>query len=118
VEQKLKTMPTDPARVRRNDPGNPEKCPVWEFHKVYSDQATRDWAWKGCTTAGIGCLDCKKPVIDSVLKELAPIRERAQEIEANPEIVRAAVANGCEAARAVARDTMTEVRQAVGLTQR
>jgi tryptophanyl-tRNA synthetase len=118
VEQKLKTMPTDPARVRRNDPGNPEKCPVWEFHKVYSDLTTRDWAWKGCTTAGIGCLECKRPVIDSVLKELAPIRERAQEIEANPEIVRAAVANGCEAARAVARDTMDEVRQAVGLVQR
>jgi len=118
VEQKLRTMPTDPARVRRSDPGNPEKCPVWEFHKVYSDQSTRDWAWKGCTTAGIGCLDCKKPVIDSVLKELAPIRERALEIEANPEIVRAAVAQGCEAARAVARDTMDEVRQAVGLTQR
>ncbi|HEY1773486.1 MAG TPA: tryptophan--tRNA ligase [Gammaproteobacteria bacterium] len=118
IEQKLKTMPTDPARVRRSDPGNPEKCPVWEFHKVYSDQATRDWAWKGCTTAGIGCLDCKKPVIDSLLKELAPIRERAQEIEANPEIVRAAVANGCDAARAVARDTMDEVRQAVGLPQR
>ncbi|HEX7964997.1 MAG TPA: tryptophan--tRNA ligase [Gammaproteobacteria bacterium] len=118
VEQKLKTMPTDPARVRRSDPGNPEKCPVWEFHKVYSDQSTRDWAWKGCTTAGIGCLDCKKPVIEAVLKELAPIRERAQEIEANPEAVRAAVAQGCEAARAVARDTMDEVRQAVGLAQR
>ena len=118
VEQKLRTMPTDPARVRRNDPGNPEKCPVWEFHKVYSDQATRDWAWKGCTTAGIGCLDCKKPVIDSVLKELTPIRERALEIEANPEIVRSAVAQGCEAAQAVARDTMDEVRQAVGLAQR
>ncbi len=118
VEAKLKTMPTDPARVRRSDPGNPEKCPVWEFHKVYSDQATRDWAWKGCTTAGIGCLDCKKPVIESVLKELKPIRERAQEIEANPEIVRAALAQGIEAARAVARDTMDEVRQAVGLAQR
>ncbi|MGE5623994.1 MAG: tryptophan--tRNA ligase [Bacillota bacterium] len=118
VEQKLKTMPTDPARVRRSDKGNPEKCPVWEFHKVYSDQATRDWVWKGCTTAGIGCLDCKKPVIESVLKELGPIRERAREIEANPEIVRAAVAQGCEAARAVARDTMDEVRQAVGLAQR
>ena len=118
VEQKLKTMPTDPARVRRSDKGNPEKCPVWEFHKVYSDQATRDWVWKGCTTAGIGCLDCKKPVIDAVLRELAPIRERAQEVEANPEIVRAAVAQGCEAARAVARDTMDEVRQAVGLAQR
>ena len=118
VEDKLRTMPTDPARVRRSDPGNPEKCPVWEFHKVYSDQATRDWAWKGCTTAGIGCLDCKKPVIDAVLKELKPIRERAEEIEANPEIVRAAVAQGCEAARAVARDTMEEVRQAAGLTYR
>jgi tryptophanyl-tRNA synthetase len=118
VEDKLRTMPTDPARVRRTDPGNPEKCPVWEFHKVYSDQATRDWAWKGCTTAGIGCLDCKQPVIEAVLKELKPIRERAEEIEANPEIVRAAVAQGCEAARAVARDTMEEVRQAVGLTYR
>jgi len=118
VEGKLRTMPTDPARVRRNDPGNPEKCPVWEFHKVYSDQATRDWVWKGCTTAGIGCLECKQPVIAAVLKELEPIRERAKEIEANPEIVRAAVAQGCEAARAVARDTMDEVRQAVGLAQR
>ena len=118
VEDKLRTMPTDPARVRRTDPGNPEKCPVWEFHKVYSDQATRDWAWNGCTTAGIGCLDCKKPVIDAVLKELRPIRERAEEIEANPEIVRAAVAQGCEAARTVARDTMEEVRQAAGLTYR
>ena len=118
VEKKLRTMPTDPARVRRSDPGNPEKCPVWEFHKVYSDQSTRDWVWKGCTTAGIGCLECKKPVIDAVLKELEPIRERAKEIEANPEIVRSAVAQGCEAARAVARDTMDEVRQAVGLAQR
>jgi tryptophanyl-tRNA synthetase len=118
IEDKLRTMPTDPARVRRNDPGNPEKCPVWEFHKTYSDQDTRDWVWKGCTTAGIGCLECKRPVIDAVLKELKPIRERAEEIEANPEIVRAAVAQGCEAARAVARDTMEEVRQAVGLNYR
>jgi tryptophanyl-tRNA synthetase len=115
VETKLRTMPTDPARVRRSDPGNPEKCPVWEFHKVYSDQATRDWAWKGCTTAGIGCLECKQPVIEAVLKELKPIRERALEIEANPESVRSAVAQGCETARAVAKDTMDEVRQAVGL---
>jgi tryptophanyl-tRNA synthetase len=118
IEDKLRTMPTDPARVRRNDPGNPEKCPVWDFHKTYSDQSTRDWVWKGCTTAGIGCLDCKKPVIEAVLKELEPIRERAAEIEANPEIIRSAVAQGCEAARAVARDTMEEVRQAVGLTYR
>ncbi|MGH8370361.1 MAG: tryptophan--tRNA ligase, partial [Gammaproteobacteria bacterium] len=118
VERKLRTMPTDPARVRRNDPGNPEKCPVWEFHKIYSDQATRDWVWKGCTTAGIGCLDCKQPVIDAVLRELKPIRERALEIEANPEMVRSIINEGCEAARDAARDTMEDVRQAMGLNYR
>ncbi|HET7923040.1 MAG TPA: tryptophan--tRNA ligase [Gammaproteobacteria bacterium] len=118
VEHKLRTMPTDPARVRRNDPGNPEKCPVWEFHKVYSDQATRDWVWKGCTTAGIGCLECKQPVIDSVLNELKPIRERALEIEANPEMLRSVIAEGCEAARDTARTNMEEVRQAMGLGYR
>ena len=118
VEEKLRTMPTDPARARRTDPGNPEKCPVWEFHKVYSDQATRDWAWKGCTTAGIGCLECKQPVIESVLKELEPIRERALEIEANPGMVRSIITQGCDAARDVARDTMEEVRQAMGLSYR
>jgi tryptophanyl-tRNA synthetase len=118
VEDKLRTMPTDPARVRRSDPGNPEKCPVWDLHKIYSEQATRDWAWQGCTTAGIGCLECKRPVIDAVLKELKPIRERAVELEADPEGLRAAVAQGCEAARSVARDTMDEVRQATGLNYR
>jgi tryptophanyl-tRNA synthetase len=118
IEQKLRTMPTDPARVRRTDPGNPEKCPVWEFHKIYSDQGVRDWAWKGCTTAGIGCLDCKQPVIDAVLKELKPIRERALEIEANPEMVRSIINEGCEAARDAARDTMEDVRQAMGLNYR
>lgn len=118
IEKKLRTMPTDPARVRRTDPGNPEKCPVWEFHKIYSDQSTRDWAWKGCTTAGIGCLDCKQPVIDGVLKELKPIRERGLEIEGNPEMVRSIINEGCEAARDTARDTMEEVRQAMGLNYR
>ncbi|MGH8398783.1 MAG: tryptophan--tRNA ligase [Gammaproteobacteria bacterium] len=118
IEAKLRTMPTDPARVRRSDPGNPEKCPVWEFHKVYSDQATRDWVWKGCTTAGIGCLECKQPVIEAVLQELKPIRERAAEIEANPERVRSVINQGCEAARDVARDTMDDVRQAMGLKYR
>ncbi|MHB8424765.1 MAG: tryptophan--tRNA ligase [Gammaproteobacteria bacterium] len=118
VEEKLRTMPTDPARVRRSDPGNPEKCPVWDFHKIYSDQSTRDWAWKGCTRAGIGCLECKQPVIEAVLKELKPIRERALEIEVNPEMVRSVITQGCEAARAVARDTMDGVRQAMGLNYR
>jgi tryptophanyl-tRNA synthetase len=118
VEEKLRTMPTDPARARRTDPGNPEKCPVWEFHKVYSDETTRDWVWKGCTTAGIGCLECKQPVIESVLKELKPIRDRALEIEANPGMVRSIINQGCDAARDVARDTMEEVRQAMGLSYR
>lgn len=118
IEQKIRTMPTDPARVRRTDPGNPEKCPVWEFHKIYSDQATRDWVWKGCTSAGIGCLECKQPVIESVLKELKPIRDRAAEIEANPEMLRSVVSQGSDAARDVARDTMDEVRQAMGLKYR
>lgn len=118
VEQKLRTMPTDPARVRRSDPGNPEKCPVWEFHKIYSNDQTRDWVWKGCTSAGIGCLECKQPVIEAVLAELKPIRERAQEIGANPEMLRSVINSGCEAARDAARDTMEAVRQAMGLNYR
>ncbi|MCC5857965.1 MAG: tryptophan--tRNA ligase [Ectothiorhodospiraceae bacterium] len=115
VERKIRTMPTDPARVRRNDPGTPEKCPVWEFHKVYSDQETRDWVHEGCTTAGIGCLDCKKPVIAAVLDELAPIRQRAREYEEDPEAVRTIVAEGTEAARSAARETLEDVRRAMGL---
>ncbi len=118
VERKIRTMPTDPARVRRNDPGNPEKCPVWEFHKIYSDQETRDWVWEGCTTAGIGCLDCKRPVIEAVQAELRPIRERAREYERDPEAVRSIVADGVEAARSAARDTMEEVRRVMGLEYR
>ncbi len=115
VEQKIRTMPTDPARVRRIDPGTPEKCPVWDFHKVYSGQETRDWVQKGCTTAGIGCLDCKKPVIESVLAELEPIRRRAREYEEDPEAVRAIVAEGAEKARSTARDTLEEVRRVMGI---
>ncbi|MGH8278318.1 MAG: tryptophan--tRNA ligase, partial [Gammaproteobacteria bacterium] len=94
IADKIRKMPTDPARVHRSDPGNPEHCPVWEFHKIYSDQATRDWVWKGCTTASIGCLECKQRVIDAVQKELAPIRERAAEIEANPERLRNVIVQG------------------------
>ena len=115
VEKKLRTMPTDPARVRRSDPGDPEKCPVWAFHQIYSSEATRDWVQEGCRSAAIGCLDCKQPVIDAVLAEQAPIRERAQEYLDNPNVVSNIVNEGCEAAREVARDTMEEVREAVGL---
>ncbi|MEX0950807.1 MAG: tryptophan--tRNA ligase [Gammaproteobacteria bacterium] len=118
VEQKLRTMPTDPARVRRSDPGEPEKCPVWSLHQVYSDHDTQDWVQSGCRSAGIGCLDCKKPLVDAVLTELKPIQERAREYEQDTEAVRGIVAEGCEAAREVARETMEEVRQSMGLVYR
>ncbi len=115
VEQKIRRMPTDPQRVRRTDPGNPEKCPVWQFHQVYSDAATREWVVQGCTTAGIGCLDCKQPVIDAILKEQQPWRERAEQYLANPKQVHWIVEMGTERARTVARQTMKDVREAMGL---
>jgi len=116
VTKKIRTMPTDPARVRRTDPGNPANCPVWQFHLVYSDDTTRQWVTAGCTSAGIGCLECKQPVIDAVLTELAPIRERAAYYEENPDQVRNILADGCEKAQELARDTMRDVREAMGLT--
>lgn len=118
VEQKLRTMPTDPARIRRTDPGNPLKCPVWQLHQVYSDESTRDWVMEGCTGAGIGCLDCKQPVIDAVLNELRPIQERIVEFSSDPERVRNIVNEGADAARSVARATLDEVRQVMGLGYR
>jgi len=118
VEQKIRTMPTDPARVRRSDAGNPEKCPVWEFHKIYSDSAVHDWVREGCVSAGIGCVECKQPVIDAVIKELAGFAERAAPYEQDPELVKQIVADGCDAARDEARETLTEVRQAIGLSYR
>jgi len=116
VVKKIRTMPTDPARVRRTDPGNPEKCPVWQLHKVYSDADTKDWVMKGCTSAGIGCLECKQPVIDGVLKEQEPMRERAQQYLDDPSLVRAIVADGCDKARKLAQETMRDVREAMGLS--
>ncbi|MGB5736930.1 MAG: tryptophan--tRNA ligase [Thiohalocapsa sp.] len=117
VEQKLRTMPTDPARVRRTDPGDPALCPVWQFHEVYSDDDVKDWVQQGCRSAGIGCLECKQPVIDAVRAELAPIQARARELEGQPEVVRSAINEGCERARDVARETMDEVRLAMSLSQ-
>ena len=116
ITKKIRTMPTDPARVRRTDPGNPQHCPVWQFHLVYSDLGIREWVTQGCTSAGIGCLECKQPVIDAVLAELAPIRERAQYFEDNPDQVRNIIADGCEKAQELAQDTMRDVREAMGLT--
>jgi tryptophanyl-tRNA synthetase len=116
VRDKLRTMPTDPARVRRTDPGNPELCPVWQLHQVYSSNETKAWVREGCTTAGIGCLDCKQHIIDSVLQELEPIQERAREFEQDPARVRAIISEGSAAARDVARKSLEEVRHAMGLS--
>jgi tryptophanyl-tRNA synthetase len=118
VRQKLRTMPTDPARVRRTDPGDPARCPVWKFHEIYSTLEVRQWAQEGCRTAGIGCLDCKQPIIDAVLKEQAPIRERSEEFLGDRETVKAILDEGCEVARKAARETLDEVRQAMNLDYR
>ena len=116
VEQKIRTMQTDPQRVRLSDPGDPEKCPVWKLHEVYSDESTKEWAQTGCKSAGIGCLDCKKPVIEAVLAEQKPIRERAKQYEENPDLVKSILVEGRERARDAAKDTLEEVRQVMGLS--
>lgn len=116
VSKKIRTMQTDPARVRRTDPGNPEKCPVWQFHVIYSDETTRNWVTQGCTSAGIGCIECKQPVIDAVLKEQDVMRERAQPYLDDPSLVRSIVADGCDKARKLAQETMRDVRDSMGLS--
>ncbi len=115
VEKKLRTMPTDPARIRRSDPGDPQKCPVWQLHQVYSDAEVKTWVQEGCRSAGIGCVECKQPVIDAVQAELRPIQKRAREYEQDLDAVRRIIAEGNEAARAIARSTLDEVRTAMGL---
>lgn len=115
VSKKLRTMPTDPARVRLKDPGEPARCPVWKLHQVYSSTEIQQWVQQGCTSASIGCIACKQPVMDAVIAELAPIQQRAQALTAEPARVAAIIAAGCERARAVARETLAEVRQAMGL---
>ncbi|MEY5021091.1 MAG: Tryptophan--tRNA ligase [Pseudomonadota bacterium] len=115
VEKKIKTMPTDPARVRRNDPGNPDHCPVWQLHQVYSNDEVKSWVETGCKEAKIGCIECKQPVIEAINKELKPIQERASHYIEDPDLVKNIVAEGCEKARKLARETMREVREAMGL---
>jgi len=117
VTKKIRTMPTDPARVKRTDPGDPEKCPVWQLHLVFSDDARKQWVQEGCRSAGIGCLDCKQPVIDSVLAELKPMRERAQRFVEDPTLVKSIIADGCEKAQKRAEETMRDVRDVMGLKQ-
>ena len=116
LTKKVRTMPTDPARVRRTDAGDPAKCPVWQFHVVYSDDATKQWVQKGCTSAGIGCLECKQPVIDAIIREQEPMHERAQQYLDDPSLVRAIVADGNDKARKLAQETMRDVREAMGLS--
>jgi tryptophanyl-tRNA synthetase len=115
VSQKIRTMPTDPARVRRNDPGDPQQCPVWPLHEVYSDATTCDWVQRGCRSAEIGCVECKQPVIDAMAQELAPIQTRAAEYAAQPELVQNILHEGCQRAREIARETMDDVRHAMAL---
>jgi len=115
VGKKIRTMQTDPARVRRTDPGDPDKCPVWQFHLIYSGDDVKSWVQTGCRSAGIGCIECKQPVIDGVLREQEPMRERAKMYEEDPQLVRNIIADGCEKARKLAQDTMRDVREAIGL---
>jgi len=115
VTKKIRTMQTDPARVRRTDPGNPDVCPVWNLHQVYSNDEVKQWVQKGCRSAGIGCLECKQPVIDTINAELKPIRERAVQFEEDPSLVRNIIQDGCEKASDLANDTMRDVREAMGL---
>ena len=115
VIKKIRTMPTDPARVRRTDAGDPARCPVWQLHSVYSNEETKQWVDKGCKSAGIGCLECKQPVIDAILAEQQPMFERAQKYLDDPSLLRSIIADGCDKARKVAQETMREVREAMGL---
>jgi tryptophanyl-tRNA synthetase len=115
VNKKIRTMPTDPARIRRTDPGDPDKCPVWQLHQVYSSEDTKQWVQVGCRSAGIGCIECKQPVIAAVLEEQKPMRERAQQYLDDPSLVKNIIADGCEKARKLATETMRDVREAMGL---
>ncbi len=117
IAKKLRTMPTDTSRVRRTDPGDPKRCPVWQLHEVYSDDETKGWVQQGCTTAGIGCVDCKQPVIEAVIAELKPIRDRATDYLNDLSAVQAIIDEGCEVARDVARDTLDEIRKVMGLSR-
>jgi tryptophanyl-tRNA synthetase len=118
VDQKIRRMPTDPARIRRTDAGNPDVCPVWQLHEIYSDDSTQQWVQQGCRSAGIGCLECKKPIIDAVNAELEPMRIRAREYEEQPELIYSLLAEGAEKAADHANDTLKDVRAAMGLNYR
>jgi len=115
TEEKIRTMQTDPARVRLKDPGNPENCPVFGLHEIYSDEERTRWVVEGCTSAGIGCIDCKKPLIEAITSEQKERRERAAQFEEDPGLVHAILLEGSEKARDVAKETIEDVRAAVGI---
>ncbi|RPG23650.1 MAG: tryptophan--tRNA ligase [Gammaproteobacteria bacterium TMED92] len=118
VEQKIRTMQTDPARVRKTDPGDPQQCPVYGLHQVYSDEATLNWAADGCRSASMGCIDCKGPLIDSVNAEQEIIRQRAQQFDEDPDLVNTIIQEGSEKARSIARETLDDVREVIGISHR
>lgn len=115
IREKLKTMMTDPARKRRNDPGDPDLCPVFELHKAFSTDQTRAWATEGCRTAGIGCIECKNALADHLVKRMKPFLEKRRDYEAQPAKVWEILHEGARRARKVARETMSDVRQALKL---
>lgn len=116
ITTKVKRMPTDPARIKLTDPGDPKKCPVWQLHKVYSDESTCEWVVEGCTKAKMGCIECKQPVIDAIKDELMPMQERIAKYQADPELIKQIIHEGSEKARSVAKETMAEVRETMGIT--
>jgi tryptophanyl-tRNA synthetase len=118
VEAKIRTMQTDPARVRLTDPGEPGNCPVFALHQVYSNQEVLDWSTAGCRAGSIGCIDCKQPLIDSINVEQDLIRNRAQQFEEDADLVHAVIQEGSEKARIIARETMEDVKEAVGISYR
>lgn len=118
VAEKVRTMQTDPARVRLTDPGEPNNCPVFALHEVYSEEATLTWAAEGCRSAGIGCVDCKQPLIDNINAEQAEMRQRAQQFEEDPDLVNAIIQEGSEKARSEARETLDDVKEAIGISYR
>ena len=118
VEQKVRTMKTDPARARRSDPGDPDVCPVYDLHRIYSSDDVLTWSAAGCRTAGIGCLECKQPLIDAINAEQAQMRERAQQFEQDPDLVQSILLEGAEKARDTARETLEDVRAAIGISHK
>ncbi len=116
IELKVKRMPTDPARIKLTDSGNPSKCPVWQLHEIYSNKSTCEWVVDGCTKAKMGCVECKQPIVSAIQAELGPMQERIAKYQADPDLIKQIIHEGSQKARSVAKETMIEVRDAMGIT--